>query len=102
MKYTVGQTIADVGFRYFERLHEPIFLVNRSGNLIKMNRAARKFMAISHLNFEMLDGFITSNISNIFKNESLKGSCIRLQKKSLHLLLSVFRECDLILVEVVH
>ncbi len=42
MNYSVGENLAECGFRVLEKIHEPILLVNKLGCVVKINEAGRK------------------------------------------------------------
>jgi hypothetical protein len=68
MKYDIGVCLADYGFSFLEKVHEPIFLVSGTGSLVKINEAGRKFLHVAHLTNCELEGFFTSAIASLFKS----------------------------------
>ena len=46
MRYSVGQCLIDQGFSFYEKLHEPIFLISKLGRIVRINEAGRKFLKI--------------------------------------------------------
>jgi len=57
MKYSLGETLADYGFSFFEKLHSPIFLLHKNGTIKKVNEAGRKLLYIAHITRRELDDF---------------------------------------------
>ena len=49
MRYLEGECLNDYGFRFLEKIREPIFLVDRNGQILKFNEAARKLLVILKL-----------------------------------------------------
>jgi sensor histidine kinase regulating citrate/malate metabolism len=73
MQCGVGDYLAESGFRFYEKLHEPIFLVNTHGKIIKINNPGRKLMAVAHLTMNSIESLMTSH----FNGESV----LQLKKK---------------------
>lgn len=97
MKYDMGTCLADYGFSFLEKVHEPMFLVNSSGLLLKINEAGRKFLRIAAVNERQIQDF--------HKSSFLKGLGRAYQRVSigrgLQLIARRFPGSDLALVEVV-
>lgn len=49
MRYSLGDSVAEGGFRLFEKIHEPIFLIHKRGRILRMNEAGRKFLFLTKL-----------------------------------------------------
>ncbi|MBX2995118.1 MAG: hypothetical protein KF681_09855 [Bdellovibrionaceae bacterium] len=49
MRYSLGDSVAEGGFRLFEKIHEPIFLIHKKGRIVRMNEAGRKFLTLTKL-----------------------------------------------------
>lgn len=45
----MGDCLAEYGFQFYEGLHHPIFLVSKIGKILKINKAGRKLLQISHI-----------------------------------------------------
>lgn len=60
MKYSLGESFADYGFSFLEKLHSPIFLIHRTGKLKKVNEAGRKLLSVLRLPKRQLEEFGTS------------------------------------------
>jgi hypothetical protein len=55
MKYGLGDSLADYGFSFLEKLHSPIFLFHKSGTVKKMNEAGRKLMHIANMSQRQIE-----------------------------------------------
>lgn len=103
MRYGIGESLADFGFNFLEKLHEPIFLVNRFGKLIKSNEAGRKFMRVAHLTASELEGFISSQVLALFNGSKESRRRVRIgpEGKQHQLIARNFADSDYVLIEVV-
>jgi len=99
MRYNLGEGLADFGFTFLEKIHEPIFLVNRVGKLVKMNEAARKFLKVSQRTPGELESFIKSSVMSLFKGLGESYHRVSLGHR-LHLIARSFESTDLVLIEV--
>jgi hypothetical protein len=61
MQYAMGECLADYGFSFLEKLHEPIALFNRVGQAVKMNEAGRKFLSVAGIKKEDFEKFVLSS-----------------------------------------
>ena len=100
MKYSLGESLADFGFHFLEKLHEPIFLVNRLGKLIKVNEAGRKFLYVTHNTAIELENFVTSSVINLFPKREESYRRLSLGKGHIQLVARSFVGSDLVLIEV--
>jgi hypothetical protein len=103
MRPSIGHCFADYGFSFLEKVHEPIFLINRSGILIKINEAGRKFLRVTHLSQKEMQAFFTNTIVNLFKEIGGGQGAYRripIGKKG-HLIARSFNESDLLMIELV-
>jgi hypothetical protein len=100
VRYSLGACLADYGFNFLEKIHEPIFLINRSGILVKINEAGRKFLRVSHLTEGQLEGFVKSSVLSLFQdiNDSYRRIPVG---KGLHLIARSFVGSDLVMIELV-
>jgi hypothetical protein len=55
MKYGLGDSLADYGFSFLEKLHSPIFLFHKNGTIKKINEAGRKLMHIAHMSQRQIE-----------------------------------------------
>lgn len=101
MRYSIAETVSDYGFSFYEKLHEPIFMVNRLGKIVRVNEAGRKLLKIGHLVNQDLE----NNLCVQFRDqiEKIKNSSfLRMNLPSLHLQLIAqnIKNSDFFLVEV--
>ncbi len=61
MKYTIGECLADNSFMVLEKLHEPIALLDRCGQVVKMNEAARKLLRIARVTQAEMEKFLSAS-----------------------------------------
>jgi hypothetical protein len=100
MRYSIGESLADFGFHFLENIHEPIFLVNRLGKLVKVNEAGRKFLNLTQIETSTLQDFVKTKVMSLFHGigESSRrvnfGKCHRLIARS-------FAGSEYILIEVI-
>ena len=100
MKYDMGGCLADYGFSFLERVHEPIFLVNSSGALVKINESGRKFLHVAHVNQKEIETLFQSYILHFSKG--LKKVYQRIPiGKGLQLVARHFPGSEMIMVEIV-
>jgi hypothetical protein len=100
MRYSVGESLADFGFCFLENLHEPIFLVNRLGNLIRVNEAGRKFLRVTNVHKSDLRDFVRTKVASLF--QGLGEAFRRVQLDGCQLIARSFSGTDYILIEVVN
>src|SRR5579883_1986032 len=99
MRYGLGESLADFGFSFLEKIHEPIFLVDRLGKLVKMNEAGRKFLSVTRRTPSELETFVKSSVVNLFQDIGDSYRRVWLGK-GLHLIARSFTGTDLLLIEV--
>lgn len=100
MRYGVGECLADYGFGFLEKIHEPIFLVNHSGFLVKINEAGRKFIRVAQLTQKELDLFFKSAILGLLQGS--KESYRRLPLgNGCQAIARNFAGSDLVMIEIV-
>lgn len=99
MRYSLGQNLADFGFGFFEKIHEPIFLVHRLGKIIKINEAGRKLLAVAKISIQDLD-FLTNHVASIFGSRNNEYQRISLQRNGWNLIARSLKDSDFILVEI--
>lgn len=100
MKYSVGECLADYGFTFLEKLHEPIFLIHRLGKVTRMNESARKLISIAKINISELDKIITSQVQALFPSRNESYRRLKIGNGNLHLIARTLGNSDFILVEV--
>jgi PAS domain-containing protein len=99
MRYGVADSLSDYGFKFFESLHEPIFLADRSGRTLQANEAGRKFLSISRRAARDIDTFVKTAVSVI--GDEIEHSVFRFSiGKKMHLVARKFANTNLILVEI--
>ncbi len=67
MKYSIGQNLADFGFAFLEKVHEPIFLINKLGRVVKINEAGRKLLSISRIGLQTFEEVTRLQVSEKLK-----------------------------------
>lgn len=98
MKYSVGECLADYGFAFFEKIHEPIFLVHRLGRVTRMNEAARKLLSVARIGRADLEGIFSIHFNALFLPKQGGYGRFKLGRKQL--IARSFGNSDYILVEV--
>jgi hypothetical protein len=100
MQYSMGEGLADYGFNFLEKVHEPIFLVHRSGKLVKMNEAGRKFLKITKLTPVELSLFVKASVIDLFTTNEASIRRVPLGK-GCQLIARSFSGSDHLLLEIV-
>ncbi|MBX3022130.1 MAG: hypothetical protein KF799_10690 [Bdellovibrionales bacterium] len=100
MKYSLGTNLADFGFVFLEKIHQPIFLVHKLGKISKINEAGRKLIRISHVSANDLENFVKTNVLALFKSSDDNYKRLKIKKNGLHVIARSLRDSDFILVEV--
>jgi hypothetical protein len=100
MRYSIGDGMADFGFQFLETLHEPIFLVNRIGKIIKINEAGRKFLRVAHLTSKDVEAFAKAKVVSLFNGIGETCERLKISEKSWQLVARSFSGSEFILVEV--
>jgi hypothetical protein len=75
MQCGIGDYLAESGFRFYEKLHEPIFLLNSKGQIIKMNIPGRKLLAVAN--------FTITAVEILIKNRFTTCSDIKIHKTTM-------------------
>lgn len=99
MKYSLGESLADFGFHFLEKLHEPIFLVNKVGKLVKVNEAGRKFLCVTNLPAQQIQRFLSESILNKFTSRDEAYQRMPIGTRS-QVIARSFVGSDLVLIEV--
>ncbi|MBC7466095.1 MAG: hypothetical protein H7256_08885 [Bdellovibrio sp.] len=102
MRYSIGDCLGEYGFQFYEKLHEPIFLISKVGKIVKMNEAGRKLLRVAHLSLVEAE---TNLKEFLFKKENFKPVeriLLKSKKMDIHLIASDLVNSDYLLVEVTH
>lgn len=99
MKYSIGQNLADFVFSFFEKIHEPIFLVSRIGRVTKINEAGRKLMSVAKVGLVDLEN-LAQQVCGLFRSSGADYRRLRVKNTNLNLIVRSLRDSDFILVEV--
>lgn len=71
MRYSLGHSLADFGFNFLEKIHEPIFLIhNKLKTISKINEAGRKFLKVGHVGVKELNQFVSSIVESFDANKN--------------------------------
>jgi len=108
MKYSMGECLAEYGFNFYEKLHEPIFLVNKIGRIIKINEAGRKFMRIARLSIQEIEARLLDHLSAVSKElgqntsgaPAARTTLVNSKNRRLHLITAILPKSDYYLLEV--
>lgn len=98
MQCGIGDYLAESGFRFYEKLHEPIFLVNAVGKIIKINNPGRKLLAVAHVTASSLEGLIKGKLPDL-SDLALKKTTV-LKSRSQTVFLSIHKISGYFLIEV--
>lgn len=99
MRYSIGANLADFGFGFLEKIHEPIFLVNRLGEITKINEAGRKLLYVMRVTIIDAQRFIkhTPKFLNTSTNNYKR---MKIANSNLRLIIRNLIDSDYVLVEV--
>ena len=100
MKYSLGESLADFGFHFLEKLHEPIFLVNKLGKLVRVNEAGRKFLCVTRSPNREIESFLSKSILNLFNNREESYHRLPIGGGRSQVIARSFIGSDLVLIEV--
>lgn len=100
MQGCAGHVIADYGFNFFERIHEPIFLMDRRGHIKRLNESARKFLKVAHINLHELENFSRRQIEKLFPVGAGRLKRIRMGSKNITVIARNFENSGLLLIEI--
>ena len=101
MRYSMGDTLADNGFSFFEKLHSPIFLIQKNGKVKKVNEAGRKLLSIARLSSDQVARFARDFASGIAHKGQFDHHRVDTCKKHLKVISRQFGSSDYILVEII-
>lgn len=99
MQGSLGDIMADYGFNFFEKIHGPIFLIDRCGHVRRLNEAGRKFLKIAKISALDVETFLAGQMANLFP--SSMGGLKRTYVGQSHITLIArsFKDSNLILIE---
>lgn len=100
MKYSVGECLADYGFTFLEKIHEPIFLIHRMGRVTRMNEAARKLLSVAKISFSDLEKISVSHLRSLFTPKQEWYRRLKIGAGHLQLIVRTLRNSEFVLVEV--
>jgi hypothetical protein len=100
MKYSIGDSLADYGFGFYEKLHEPILLINKIGEVKKINEAGRKLLKIAKLTTSEIEALLINHLYSISELAASKTTLIRSRNRKLHLKTSKLWNSDYFLIEI--
>jgi sensor histidine kinase regulating citrate/malate metabolism len=100
MQYALGELLADYGFSFLEQLHNPIFLLNKNGQLKKVNEAGRKLLSVAQVTKEQLDSLAQRMLNSAKVDESVEYLRVNTGCKQLTLVSKHLANSDYFLVEV--
>lgn len=103
MRYNLGVNLADFGFGFLEKVHEPIFLVHRLGKIVKMNEAGRKLLRVAKRSSTEVEKFISERLVAPFRGSENQNGYKRIQlgEKGHQIVARNLPDSDFILVEIV-
>ena len=101
MKYGLGETIADYGFPFLEKLHSPIFLLHVNGSIKKINEAGRKLILVGHVTSEQIREISRLILGASFRSNAVDCQRYRTCSKSFKLISKRLGTSDYLLVELI-
>lgn len=100
MQYSLGESLANTGFTFYEKIHEPIFLVHRWRGIAGMNEAGRKLLSVTHTSLSDLNSLTTDYMQKLFQSNSRGYGRLRVKNSPLQLVARTLQGSDFVLVEV--
>lgn len=100
MKYSMGDHLADHGFRFYEKLHEPIFLISKIGRIVKINEAGRKLINIARISTSEIEDRLKKHISGFSDLAIVQKTIFKTSSRHLRLTTSKLAGSDYFLIEV--
>ena len=101
MVYGLGESLADYGFSFLEKLHVPIFLVHKNGTIKKINEAGRKLLSVAHISARDLDGFAKAIISSSLCPQQVECQRYVTTRKQFKVISKQLGTSDYLLVELI-
>lgn len=99
MRYEIADCLADYGFSFLEKIHEPIFLVRKSGLPVRVNEAGRKFLKVVRVGPKDLEKFLKVTVFDFFENLGTSYRRISLGSRR-HLIARRFPGSELVMIEI--
>ncbi|HWU42718.1 MAG TPA: hypothetical protein VN132_04740 [Bdellovibrio sp.] len=99
MRYSVADNIAQVGFCFYEKLQEPIFLFSKIGRMIRANEAGRKLLTVSHQSIGEIEALLLEKMTPLFFANSESSARVNLTA-GFHAVARPLKNSDFILVEI--
>ena len=89
-----------MNFGFFEKLHEPIFIVHRLGHIVKMNQAARRLLSFAKVGALEVENFAKFRALNLIVSDT-KRTCqrVHLGKRAYQAISRYFKGPDFVLIE---
>lgn len=100
MKYSMGDSLADYGLSFYEKLHEPILLINKIGKVIKINEAGRKLLKIAKLTTLEIETLLLNHVQKISSMTNIKTTHFHSRNRRIHLKTSKLVNSDYFLIEI--
>ncbi len=100
MQYSLGESLANTGFTFYEKIHEPIFLVHKVRGISGINEAGRKLLSVTHTSLNDLNALTANYMQKLFQSNSRGYSRLRVQNSPLQLVARTLKGSDFVLVEV--
>lgn len=100
MNISVGDCLAENGFTFYEKLHEPIFLINKFGKIIKTNKAGRKFKCVAKINITQIENFLIKHLDDFFDFKIIKKTLLKSNNQTLRLITTKLGKSEYFLVEI--
>jgi nitrogen-specific signal transduction histidine kinase len=101
MKYSLGDSLADYGFSFFEKLHSPIFLLHKSGTIKKINEAGRKLLSVAHITRRELEHFATTLVATAPRTRQVEYQTYPTRQKQIRVVSKQLDSSDYLLVELI-
>ena len=99
MKYGMGDSLADYGFSFLEKLHSPIFLMHKTGTIKKVNEAGRKLLHVAHLSRQQFEDMIMGLIQANAQRGEIECQRIDTRNKQIKVISKRLESSDYMLVE---
>jgi nitrogen-specific signal transduction histidine kinase len=100
MQYAIGDSLADYGFSFLEQLHNPIFLLNKNGQIKKVNEAGRKLLKVAHVTNHQLDELAQRMLESTKADDHVEYLRVNTGSKQITLVGKHLASSDYVLVEV--
>jgi hypothetical protein len=101
MKYSMGDSLADYGFQFYEKLHAPIFLLHRNGTIKKINEAGRKLLSIAHIAGKELDHLAKCLVEVNIRHNHVEYKTYETKRKQFKVISKQLESSDYYLIELV-